>query len=78
MGTYLTNRDVRELCYCEKIEYAGQRLLKRGESKVLRKEKTKCERRCESAKEDGVREDVENNCDDSKLILLALISYCEQ
>ena len=72
------NHDVRELRYCKKMEYAGQRIMKRGESETRHEEMTKYERRWESVKEDCVCEDVENNRDDSKLILLALISYCEQ
>ena len=47
------------------------RILKRGESKIRREEKMKYKRQCKNAKADCVREDIENNRDDSKLILLS-------
>ena len=54
------------------------RISKRGESKLRCEEKMKYKRRCENARADCVRENVENNHDDSELILLVLVSYCEQ
>ena len=54
------------------------KILAQGESEIWCEEMTRCERRGENAKTVYVREDVENNRDDRKLVLLALISYYEQ